>query len=151
MTEGRKHQFSLRRMLISVAIIAFVFSLLLFAKRVIDVPFDAYKNWAMGDLIVAFMEEHDGAWPSDWDDLRPTCKKLGGRLIGGETFDSLQRAVDIDFEFAPESAADAIDASDTEPVFCVIWLKNGSTAHYEGDEPNQRVFDFLKTRKFGGG
>ena len=65
MTEGRKHQFSLRRMLISVAIIAFVFSLLLFAKRVIDVPFDAYKNWAMGDLIVAFMEEHDGAWPSD--------------------------------------------------------------------------------------
>ncbi len=151
MSESRKRQFSLRRMLVAVAILSVVFSLLLFAKRVIDVPFDAYKNWAMGDLIIAFMEENDGAWPSDWDELKPTCDKLGGQMIGGETFESLRRAVAIDFDFDPESVADSIDDSDTEPDFRVIWLKNGSTAHYEGDEPNQRVFDFIKTRKFSGG
>jgi len=144
-------QFSLKRLLVGVAVVAVLLTAVLFVRRVIQVPFDAYQNWAMGDLVIGYMEANDGAWPGSWDDLRTTYNQLGGRLPGGETIESLQRDVHVDFEFDPVAASASITADASEPGFRVIRLKNGSTAHYEGDEPNQRVFDFLKSKKFGGG
>jgi hypothetical protein len=142
-------QFSLRSLLILVAVFAVLLAVGLFVKRVVEVPFDAYKHWAMGDLIVEHLETHDGEWPRNWNDLRGAYNSLGGRLIGGETMESLEKAVNVDFDFDPALASSAITKDTSEPAFRVIWLKNGSTAHYVGDEPNQRVFDYLKQRKFG--
>ena len=137
----------MRWLLAWFVVVALVLTSGLFIKGVIQVPFDAYQQWATG-LVVKYMETNDGAWPRSWDDLHATYKTLGGRLPGGETIESLEREVSIDFGFDPIMASTAITEDASEPNFRVIWLKNGSDAHYQGDEPNQRVFDFLKSRKF---
>jgi len=105
----------------------------------------------MGDLLVGYMEANDGAWPQSFDDLQKTYVQLGGRLPGGETIESLRQDVGIDFHFDPALASASITADASEPTFRAVWLKNGSTSHYEGDEPNQRIFEYLKARKFDGG
>jgi hypothetical protein len=143
-------QFSMRWLLGLFVVIALLLTVGLFTKGVMQIPVDAYKQWAAGDLVVAYMEANSGAWPQSWDDLRATCASLGGRLPGGQTIESLEEDVNIDFRFDPTLASAAITEGASKPSFRVIWLKNGSDAHYAGQEPNQRVFDFLKSRKFEG-
>lgn len=144
-------QFRLRNLIVGVAICAVVLTCVLFVKRIIDAPNDAYRNWGMSDLIIAYMNENDGEWPQSWDDLKPVCIELrrSGRMSGWDDIESLEQTVNIDFNFDPVAASSAITSRTLKPDFRVIWLKNGSTASFNGNEPNLRVLNYLKARKFG--
>ena len=95
------------------------------------------------------MAANNGAWPRDWDDLQSTYDRRGEDLPGGTTIERLQEFVDIDFRFDPTFATNSITKDASEPTFEAIWLKNGILRQYE--KPNQRVFNYLKDRKFNGG
>ena len=140
-------RFSLKRLLIWVAVLSVVLAGIVFVRKLINVPIDAYRVWNTARALEHYMESHDGAWPTDWDELlrgtgNKTFNSMGGRLS------TLRDHVMIDFAFDPAAAAERIREDDANPVFKVIWLKNGSLVHWAGAEPNELIFNYLKARKF---
>ncbi|HEY0985032.1 hypothetical protein [Schlesneria sp.] len=57
---------------------------------------DFYAQWGATEMVTSYMNEHDGAWPRSWDDLRELYDAGGGR-VGGWTFEQYQDRVFIDF------------------------------------------------------
>ena len=57
---------------------------------------DAYAQWGAADMVIRYMEAHDGKWPPNWEALRPDIESGGGRL-GGSSFAHYQKHVVIDF------------------------------------------------------
>ena len=64
---------SKRRLIIGVVIVIGAFAVwasVVFVQAVLDVPRQAYAVWWTADLVIAYMERHDGAWHRNWEDLR---------------------------------------------------------------------------------
>ncbi|MEX1098314.1 MAG: hypothetical protein WED34_19875 [Planctomycetales bacterium] len=100
----------------------------------------AYAVWHTAEAIIAYMEQHDDMWPTNWEDLRPYAR------TGPNTFEELQERVGIDWNANPEELAKATPLAG-KPPFRVIWLKDGTGIHYEGMEPNQMILEYLQQRK----
>ena len=101
----RLPRFRLRMLLTTVAILALAMALLPAFWRLLslDSVDDAYALWGAGDMVVEYMEDHDGRWPKGWDDLRPYFDAGGGR-VGGWSFDEYQRHVTIRWDVSPGGA-----------------------------------------------
>ena len=117
---------------------------------------DAYAKWDTGNLIIDYMDHHDGQWPHAWSDLRESFARLSTtdpseprRLRGGMPLDELERRIGVDWNADPSVLARATSNRETEP-FHVIWSLDGSTTTWEGAEPNQMVLDYLRQRLAGG-
>ena len=148
----RSFQFTLRRLLISAAVIATLLAGGVALVRVVRHPGSdsgAYELWLAEEVLVNHLAANNGAWPRDWDDLQSTYDRRGEDFPGGTTIERLQEFVDIDFRFDPTFATNSITKDASEPTFEAIWLKNGTSRQYE--KPNQRIFNYLKDRKFNGG
>ena len=142
-------RFSLRRLFVVVAVIAVILAGVAFLRNLQETILDAYRVWDAARAIEAYMDAHPGEWPSDWDELVHFAEGTGINSIGGR-FRTLHEHVMIDFEFDPPTAAAEISDEDVDPNFKVIWLRNGSSVHWAGAEPNKLIFDYLKSKKFGG-
>ena len=116
---------------------------------VIQVPNDAYAMWAAGDVLLEYMDAHDGRWPSSWDDLRSFHASAGNKPTMVGPFSEMESRIRIDFRFDPQAAAASIRETDQSPTFRVVRLRNGSLTSWSTQEPNQRIFDELKRRRFG--
>jgi hypothetical protein len=109
---------------------------------------EAYAAWDTGALLVEYMHQNDGRWPSGWDDLLSVIEGEKGQaktllyrsMVGRSEYGrSLQRMVAVDWSFAPDDVG-----PDARPVtrrdgtaFPVVW---------GGCEPNDIVRRYLQNR-----
>jgi hypothetical protein len=85
-----------------------------YLRQAVAAKHDAYAVWWVADMVIEYMETHDGAWPQGWDDLREpydTCVRRSGRPW---TFEHLRDRVDVDWEADPARLMTAPDTG-TEP------------------------------------
>lgn len=99
---------------------------------------NAYAVWWVADMVVEHMKSNQNRWPRNWDDLREPYAALAQRSGQPWTFDELRERVVVDWKANPKSLA-------KENSFRVIWLKDGTSSHYEGCEPNEIVRRYLST------
>jgi hypothetical protein len=104
---------------------------------------DAYGQWVLADVVIQYMEWHDGAWPRDWNDLQEPFEEHRG--FGYCSLEELRDRLDIDFTANPKELARAEPEEDESP-FCVIWLRNGKHHHWQRAEPNRLVWEYLQER-----
>lgn len=102
---------------------------------------DAYAVWNVAGLVNDYMDAHDGAWPRGWDDLRRTYE--ASNPPNPEHLADLQARVAVDWGADPRLLKAARPTGD-KPPFKVIWLRDGSSAHWSGAEPNTLVWEHLR-------
>jgi hypothetical protein len=144
-------------MVLLVALIA-IWRAVVFIQGVLDVPRQAYAVWGTADLIIEYMERHEGAWPRSWEDLRPLVEDVPDVKESRErdgsivvefrpqgAIEELQRRVEVDWNANPDELL-KMPPQERGPPFRVISLRNGKSTHYEGREPNQMIRDYLESR-----
>jgi hypothetical protein len=105
---------------------------------------DAYAAQWVALSIVEHMKTHDGAWPKNWEELRPSYRRLTDEA--GESVWSvsdLQRRVEVDWRANPQQLRSAVQTGD-EPPFKVV--RDGTGSHWQGQEPNQIILEYLHSR-----
>jgi hypothetical protein len=138
-----------------------VYLAVVFVQAVLDVPRQAYAVWWTADLVIEYMERHDGAWPRSWEDLRTLAEtapevtestdRNGSTVIEFRphaSIEELQRRVEVDWGADPDTLLKA-PRKESGPPFRVIYLRNGKSTHYEGREPNQMILEYLESRRRG--
>jgi hypothetical protein len=96
---------------------------------------DSYEVWWVAESVVEYLKANDNRWPKSWNDLREPSQKC--RAVKTCPFDELRLRVDVDWTANTEVLA-------KESSFRVIWLKDGSNAHWELREPNAIVGEYLR-------
>jgi hypothetical protein len=71
---------------------------------------DGYALLGATEMLVGYMESHDGRWPRGWSDLRPEFEKTNGR-VSGWSYEQFQSRIDIDFGADPAALRSASLAS----------------------------------------
>ncbi len=79
---------------------------------------NAYAQWGAADMVIGYMEKHDGQWPRSWEELRPAFDAGGGR-VGGWSFEKYCSRVWIDWDADPKTLEAAAIRCD-KPCFDVI-------------------------------
>ena len=105
----------------------------------VTISSESYAQWGVALMINDHMRDNNGAWPRSWDDLLP----YRDMALGSCTFEELPSRIGIDFCADPNVLAKAPEPIDSNPPFRVVWLKNGRKVHYQDQEPNQMIWDYL--------
>lgn len=150
---GKRRVFTVKRVLLAVAALALVTILFIGYSifRVVQVVIPhSYAAWETGDLMLAYLETHDGRWPRGWEDLREADAILRqrGRPIYC-AFDQLPGIVKIDWSVDPEALA-RLAVSNTNFRLKVVTQTNGSRleANWGQDtEPNAKIRRYLVERR----
>lgn len=106
---------------------------------------DAYAQWGASDMVIDYLEDHDGQWPPSWEALRPYFD-AGGSRVGGWSYAKYQQRVYIDFSADADALRKQAIASDNVP-FDVIHA-NWSFGCMMGDGPNADLHYYFR-RKAG--
>jgi hypothetical protein len=109
----------------------------------------SYAAWTVGDLLVEYMDTHDGNWPRGWKDLEEAKDGLlrKGRNIYYD-FDKLPAVAKIDWT-ADTASLTKIALATGESGLNVVTQINGSRleARWGPDtEPNRKVARYLIQR-----
>lgn len=115
--------------------------------QIVDNLDAAYAQWGAADMVIGYMYENDDRWPPDWEALRDSFDRGGGRM-GGTSFEEFQQIVEIDFDVDVEELRRQAKASDSVP-FNVIRPRSfwGSQM---GDGPNAQIYRYLRSDDAGG-
>ena len=124
----------------------FVYS---FISHMKGIPY-AYAKWDTANLLIEYMETHDGKWPRGWQDLQECYIRLtaDGRsfddrsMRSGQSLAELQAHVGIDWNADPTQLLTA--TPDRDEPFRVVWALNGSTTVWSGAEPNEMILCYLR-------
>lgn len=106
---------------------------------------DAYAQWGAGEMVVHFMEKHDGNWPRSWEDLRPAFEVSGGR-VRGWSFAEFQNRIWIDFNASPELLNLATNPNGI-PRFDVIHPSDATRVQIQGMDANSIVLRYLREKR----
>ena len=102
----------------------------------------SYAAWATGDLLVEYMETHEGSWPRGWEDLKKAEESLvkKGRNIYYD-FDKLPAMVKIDWSAEPSILAKEALADGASSLKAVTRLDGSRLEAVWGPatEPNRKV------------
>ncbi len=135
-------------MLISVAIAALLIATGTFVVNTgnaIRAHFNnAYSVWWVADMVIEHMDANNGDWPKSWDELRDDHQSCIAQRGGPSTFEELQSRVSIDWDADPDELR--TQHADGTATFTVIKLKDGTADHISGEEPNQKILDYLNDR-----
>jgi len=107
----------------------------------------SYAAWTAGDLLVEYMDTHDGKWPHGWADLHEATSYTNHGLLYWD-FAKLSGMEKIDWNANPEALGKLAMAVGPSAVKVVTQL-DGSTLEtkWGGDtEPNQKVGRYLIKR-----
>jgi hypothetical protein len=110
----------------------------------VSIP-SAYALWYSGDLIVAYVREHRGGWPTNWDDLRPywpDVRDTSGRL--DMAFARIQELVEIDWQRLPDEFNKAKE-NDEPRMPRLIRRRDGKQAHWSSGEPHEIILFHLRS------
>ncbi len=117
-----------------------------FAYRVYDTVPNAYAVWWVADMVIEHMEANGGRWPSGWDDLADDYEICTARSGRPWTLEDLRGRVNVDWDADPNVLSQVKDSGQEKP-FRVIWLKDGSDAHWARREPNRLILKYLQKPK----
>ena len=142
----------IKRILIAVAVVVVaVVGYIGFdmVRTVTQIP-EAYAAWDSASLLVEFMETHDGAWPTSWDELFSAARTLPteDRALRGCSTNNLHKIaqlVRIDWSADPQELAQAKPEAQSIP-FRVVTRADGSDfpTLWSGAEPNRLIWKYLK-------
>jgi len=91
---------------------------------------DAYcLDWASA-AIVQYMDDHDGQYPKDWQELRKCYDKVTSR-DHSFSFEEMQSRVFVDFGVETQKPYDE--------SFRFVWLRSGGGARWTSPDPNDRI------------
>jgi hypothetical protein len=142
-------RFSLRFLLIACPLTAIVASAGIGVWRAyyygID---DAYAEWGAVNLVITYMESHDGRWPPNWEAIRPVFEIHGGR-VGGWSFEQYKRRIGIDFTLNIDEIRREALRSD-KPTFNAIWATHRTGVHF-GNGPNEMLHYYFRNGRPGNG
>lgn len=125
---------------IVATIAAAVFMIWFFATLDSSVD-DGYALWGAAEMVMAYMDEHEGRWPRNWDDLEPHFRRNNGR-VGGWSFEKFQSRVVIDFA-ADVSELRNASRNSSDAAFRVIRARNWGAAQV-GEGPNDRLHSYFR-------
>ena len=144
-SEGSALRFRLRSLIILVAVLCLILAAGTFVVRtsnqIRNTFNECYAVWWVADMVIAHMETNNDEWPTSWDDLADEHLAIIASRGGPNTLDELKSLVQVDWSANSDELRKM--QSNGEPTFAVISLKNGSTAHVSGNEPNQMILDYL--------
>ena len=145
----RLPQFSLRKMMGFVAIVAIAMVVLplIWSYLNLDWVDDGYALWGAADMVVKYLEEHEGRWPRGWDDLKPYFDAGGGR-VGGWSFEEYQDHVSIRWDVDPAELEIAAKAN-AGPTFNVIAARKWDAGTIGGHSPNEILYRYFRARPGG--
>ncbi|MFO0888603.1 MAG: hypothetical protein U0790_05575 [Isosphaeraceae bacterium] len=103
---------------------------------------DGYALWGAGEMVVAYLRDHDARWPAGWEDLRPYYEAGGGR-VGGWSFEEYQRHVNIRWD-VDVTAIRGAARGHHRPSFRVIEPREWLAGSIGGREPNQILHDYFR-------
>ena len=106
---------------------------------------NAYALWGAGDMVVAYMADHDDAWPRGWEDLRPYFAEHS--RVGGWSFEQFRERVEIDWSADPKLLAESKPGRDGRPTFHVIRARRGPEVTWSQGEPNTTIYEYLRHRR----
>lgn len=109
------------------------------AYRIMETVNNAYAMWWAGDLVVAYLEANDGAWPRSWDDLRGVYEKFERRPF---SFEELRGRVDIDWTVDPKEILDE-EKSGSVLKRDLVRTKSGEQTHWERADPDEIIRHYL--------
>jgi hypothetical protein len=104
---------------------------------------NAYAQWGAADMVIGYMEKHDGRWPKSWEDLRPEFEAGGGR-VGGWSFEKLCSRVWVDWNPDPK-ALETLAVRCDKPCFDVIHPADGIDVRF-GGRPNAILHAYFKAK-----
>lgn len=84
-------------------------------------------DWASA-AVVRYMDDHDGRYPRNWNDLREPFAKVSD---GSFSFEEVQSRVAIDFNVNPQGTYD--------PSFEFVQDISGSGGRWGSPDPNERI------------
>lgn len=137
-------RFRIRTLFVVVAIAAVISLGLSWLNRANQSLRGAYAVWWVANMCVEHMDANNGEWPRSWDDLRDDYQTCVARSGQPWTFGELSQRVEVDWDANPSELLPIADNS--HPDLHVIWLRNGSEAHWKGREPNQIILNYLKSQ-----
>lgn len=138
-----KMQYSFRTLLIATTLISLIVVCVSWYFRVIHYGIDdGYAQWGAAEMVMAYMDDHDGEWPPNWESLRPQFD-AGRSGVGGWSFEKYKSRIWIDFD------ADPVDLrrqslKSNKPTFNVIRATH-STGVYVGDDPNSMLWSYFRS------
>lgn len=136
-------RFSLRQMLVAVTACAAIAVLASAANRLGNELMygadDAYAQWGMADMLVAYMDANGGDWPRDWEDLRPLFATHS--RCSDWSFEKLQDRIRIDFDADVESMRYSAKNSE-KPEFDVIEARYSES--FWGEGPDHQIWSYLR-------
>ena len=103
---------------------------------------DAYAQWGAAEMVIAYMRDHHGEWPTDWNSLRQYFEDVNGR-VPGWSFEKLQTRVSIDFSAEPNLLRQHAAESETVP-FEVIRAASVWGSQFE-DGPNDILYRYFRS------
>lgn len=98
-----------------------------------------------GYLVIRYMEEHNDAWPSEWNDLKPYFDHDGANPASQQAWESFQNRVHIDFSVNVECLRTRCQAGDTD--FRVIFTHIDPAGYEKRMNPNTRIYNYLRTTR----
>ena len=135
----------MKRFLIVVVVVSFAalgYGIYAVNHHVTEVVPNAYAVDWVASMVIQHLKTHDDQWPQSWDDLREPYETMAAPQNYPWSFEELQRRVAVDWT-ADVEALKTANVRDGKKPFRVIWLADGSESHWQGGEPNQRIFEYL--------
>lgn len=138
-----KVRFSLRKMLLLVAVCCVAAFIGDYIRRAATYGVsDAYAEMTAVRLLIAYMNENDGAWPSDWQQLEAYYAWASWNPT--MPFEEFQDRIWIDFQANADlmrKAAQSHERSD----YNVVFAQQRTGFHFEPG-PNQMIHDYLREK-----
>jgi hypothetical protein len=103
---------------------------------------NAYAAEWVGGIVVDHLRQNGDRWPRSWDDLRPVYEQHASQSGQPWSFEELQSRVVIRWDVDVERLRREGNP-DGNRHYPVISLRDGSTTHWVGFEPNEMVYRYL--------
>lgn len=133
----------IRKILIAVAIVLPLLAIYVVVKTVDGIN-DAYAQWDAVDLVIDYMESHDGKWPPNWEALQPVYAAAEDHRVADASLEWLQERVAIDFDVdAEELRRQSIESEDVP--FNVIGARSFFASQH-GDGPNADLHRYFRSK-----
>lgn len=138
-----KPQFSIRTLLIAVAVIAVLLAVAIEINgRIEDLVANGYRVQEAGDLLVNYLDDC-GKWPENWDDLYRYVDANKSTFRYVPNIKDLQNNVRIQFQFDPDKIDLQSGWSDEKPPFIVVISRYGRTVGATRN-PNSFIYEYLQ-------
>jgi len=141
-------RFSIRKPLVFVGVIALLLTaarLSILAYRFSFRSFDTFSAvWLTHDMLIAHMNETDGKWPVDWNDLDSHFALINSQGYGVPNITWVRDQIDINFIFDPST----LDLS-TAAQHNAVWAMRMADGTDNGEirSANERIRSFVINRR----